>query len=124
MYKLSKPNGYGGIVTVENTERNTRISLGSATDFELINLLKEELGVETTATDPDHGLDLFKEWNIEIDKDVAKNLCNYTFRIRRPKLSKTKAKIAQVATEQPKPEAVQPKKQIDALDVLLGLASY
>lgn len=121
MYKLSKPNGYGGIVTVENTERNTRISLGSATDFELINLLKEELGVETTATDPDHGLDLFKKWNIEIGKDVAKNLCNYTFRIRRPKLSKAKTKIA---TEQPKPEIAQPKKQIDALDVLLGLANY
>jgi len=123
MYKLSKPNGYGGVVTVENTERNTRISLGSATDFELINKIKDVLGVETKSTDPDHGLDLFKEWSIELNEYDAKRLCNFAFRIHSPgRRIKTKAQV--VATEQPMPETKQPKKQVDALDVLLGLANY
>lgn len=124
MYKLSKQPGYGGTVVVENTERKTYISLGSATNIELINKIKDVLGVETKATDPDHGLDLFKEWDIEINESDAKRLCDFTFRIRKPgRRVITKAQVA-TTEQQPKLETEQPKKQIDALDVLLGLANY
>ena len=103
MYKLVKDVGIISKVTLINTDNNAHHILGDP------SLVISALDTLTPTLDIK---DVAAAWNFEINKETAKTLVDLLFTIETPgRTRKTKTKT-------------KTKTKIDAMDVLLGLASY
>ena len=112
MYKLVKEYGNNLNVILENTETKAQLNLGRLT-IDIITLLETKEGM----TFGEGGEFQLKDgWDFTIKDETAKELSEKAMRMSKPIRDQSKK-----ATKEKKKEA---NKQIDALDVLLGLASY
>lgn len=112
MYRLLKEKGNNLSVILENTATHAQLNLGRLT-IDMLTLLERKEGM----TFGEGGTTQLKdEWNFSISDETAKELSAKAMRMSKPIRDQSKK-----ATEEKKKEA---NKQIDALDVLLGLASY
>jgi hypothetical protein len=103
MYRIFKEMGNNSVVTLINTETKGVLNLGTLSR-EMVRILNDD-GYTFT--------DYKEKWDLPINKDITKT--------KLEKLAmKTHAPIRRTS-EQIKKEA---NKNIDAMDVLLGLAQY
>lgn len=109
MYKLLKEKGNNANVTLENTDTKASIIIGRIS-IEVLSILKEKEGIcfgseagETTLKD---------KWEFNIEDSTAKELSAKAMRMSKPIRDQRKVQIKKE------------NKKIDAMDVLLGLASY
>lgn len=112
MYRLTKPKGYTAVVTITNEETRTSLDVGNVSIpmLEILDkagILSAEEG-ETRA---------FNGWDFPIEKDVADKLFPLAMRMSKPIRDQRKVKAT---TEETKVN----NDEIDAMDVLLGLAHY
>ena len=111
MYRLLKEKGNNLNVVLENIDTKAQLNLGRLT-IDILTLLETNEGM----TFGDGGTTQFKdEWNFNISEETAKELSAKAMRMSKPIRDQRKHK-----EEQPKKN----NKEIDAMDVLLGLASY
>lgn len=103
MYKVLKPKGSSNTVTVVNTGTHASVIIGQIS-APMLNIL-EEAGYKTA----DDTLNLMDEWDLEVNKEIATKLTHLALKMTKPIRTK---------------EAKKEKKQVDAMDVLLGLANY
>lgn len=110
MYRLLKEKGNNLNVILENIDTRAQLNLGRLT-IDVLTLLETKEGM----TFGEGGTTQLKdEWNIYISDSTAKELSAKAMRMSKPIRDQRKYK------EEPKKS----NKEIDALDVLLGLASY
>jgi hypothetical protein len=114
-YEVIKERGNNGQVTIINTDTKASINIGRLT-LEIINTLREQEGIsfEEDTKDTLH-LELKDAWKIEVKDEVGKKLASFASKIHSPKKTKTSSGNTEQSS---------PKIKIDALDVLLGRASY
>lgn len=111
MYRLLKEKGNNLNVILENIDTRAQLNLGRLT-IDMLTLLERTEGM----TFGEGGTTQLKdEWNFSISEETAKELSAKAMRMSKPIRDQRKHK-----EEQPKKN----NKEIDALDVLLGLASY
>ena len=104
MYKVLKSKGYNSNVMVENTESKSVVNIGRVS-IKIMHIL-EGAGIDITGKQSE-------EWSYEVNKDVATALAKLSLPMNKP------------IRDQRKPETKkQANKQIDAMDVMLGLANY
>ena len=110
MYRLLKEKGNNLNVILENIDTKAQLNLGRLT-VDILALLETKEGM----TFGEGGTTQLKdEWNFIISEETAKELSAKAMRMSKPIRDQRKHK------EKPKKS----NKQIDAMDVLLGLASY
>ena len=103
MYRVLKSTGYNANVVIENTDTKANVIIGKAT-MEVINTIKEA-GYSIPAPQ--------ESWDTEVNKECAIALTSMTMKMKKP------------IRDQRNPETKkQANKQIDAMDVMLGLANY
>ena len=105
MYKLLKPRGYRAM-SVVNTDTSGVVNI-SLPYTSVVSMLRES-GIE------EYLLKTSEEWDIPISKELTDKLLATTLKMKKP-----------IRDQRKKPE--EPKKDnsnINALDVLLGLAKY
>ena len=111
MYRLLKEKGNNLNVILENIYTRAQLNLGRLT-IDMLTLLETKEGM----TFGEGGTTQLKdEWNFNISEETAKELSAKAMRMSKPIRDQRKHK-----EEQPKKN----NKEIDALDVLLGLANY
>ena len=110
MYRLIKECGNNLNVILENIDTRAQLNLGRLT-IDILTLLERKEGM----TFGEGGTTQLKdEWNFSISEETAKELSEKAMRMSKPIRDQRKVK------DKPKKS----NKEIDALDVLLGLASY
>lgn len=110
MYRLLKERGNNLNVILENTETHAQLNLGRLT-IDILTLLETNEGM----TFGEGGTTQLKDaWDFTISDETAKELSAKAMRMSKPIRDQRKYK------EEPKKS----NKEIDAMDVLLGLASY
>lgn len=111
MYRLLKEKGNNLNVILENIDTRAQLNLGRLT-IDVLTLLETKEGM----TFGEGGTTQLKdEWNFSISEETAKELSTKAMRMSKPIRDQRKHK-----EEQPKKN----NKEIDAMDVLLGLANY
>ena len=104
MYKVLKSKGLNSNVMVENTESKSVVNIGRIS-IKIMHIL-EDAGIDITGKQSE-------EWSYEVNKEVATTLAKLSLPMNKP------------IRDQRKPETKkQANKQIDAMDVMLGLANY
>lgn len=112
MYRLLKEKGHNICVVLENTETHAQLNLGRLT-IDMLSLLERE---EDLTFGEKSGVIQFKdEWDIPIKDETAKELSAKAMRMSKPIRDQRKHKEEEIKKS---------NKEIDAMDVLLGLASY
>ena len=111
MYKILKEKGNNMNIVLENTETKASIVIGRLT-MDIISILESKEGVHFG--DSKGELQLKDKWDITIKDETAKELSAKAMQMSKPIRDQRKVK------EEPKKS----NKEIDALDVLLGLANY
>lgn len=110
MYRLLKEKGNNLNVILENIDTRAQLNLGRLT-IDVLTLLETKEGM----TFGEGGTTQLKdEWNFSISEETATELSAKAMRMSKPVRDQRKHK------EEPKKN----NKEIDAMDVLLGLASY
>lgn len=110
MYKLVKEYGNNLSVILENTETKAQLNLGKLT-IDILTLLETKEGL----TFGEGGeFQLKDSWDFTIKAETAKELSEKAMRMSKPIRDQRKVKD----------DKKKLNKEIDALDVLLGLASY
>ena len=110
MYRLLKEYGNNLNVILENTETKAQLNLGRLT-IDILTLLETKEGM----TFGDGGEFQLKDgWDFTIKDETAKELSEKAMRMSKPIRDQRKVK------DEPKKS----NKEIDAMDVLLGLANY
>lgn len=111
MYRLLKEKGNNLNVILENIDTRAQLNLGRLT-IDVLTLLETKEGM----TFGEGGTTQLKdEWNFSISEETATELSAKAMRMSKPIRDQRKHK-----EEQPKKN----NKEIDAMDVLLGLANY
>ena len=112
MYKILKEKGNNMNLVLENTETKASIVVGRLT-MDILSILESKEGVRIG--DSDDEIKLKDKWDITIGDETAKEISAKAMRMSKPVRIQTKAK-----------EELKKKhnKEIDAMDVLLGLANY
>lgn len=110
MYRVLKPHGATMPVMVENTETRASVNIGPVTSI-IIRMLEED-GHKFDTDKPF----LRDEWSINVSEETGKTLAKMAFTMKKPIRDQRKVK-----SEQDVPKSNQ---EIDAMDVLLGLAKY
>ena len=110
MYKLTKPKGYTTVVTITNMEDESSINIGNVT-VPMLSIL-DEAGILPLEEDSPRGL---KEWDFTIEKDLADKLFPLAMRMSKPVRHQKKTSSEKTEVN---------NNEIDAMDVLLGLAHY
>ena len=110
MYKILKEKGNNMNIVLENTETKASIVIGRLA-MDILSILEKE-GVHFG--DSEGEIQLKDKWDITIKDETAKELSAKAMRMSKPIRDQRKVK------EEPKKS----NKEIDALDVLLGLANY
>ena len=108
MYKLIKPTGYVNQVLLENTE--TKAYLGLDLDMELLHIMEKHIDKDTMPKPAD-------EWNLEIDNELKDELRGLAMKMKKPIRDQKKKASNEINRKMY-------NKEINAMDVLLGLASY
>ena len=104
MYKVIKSKGLSANVIVENTSSKSTVNIGRIS-IKIMHIL-EGAGIDISGKQSD-------EWDYEVNKEVATALAKLSLPMNKP------------IRDQRKPETKkQANKQIDAMDVMLGLANY
>ena len=112
MYKILKEKGNNMNIVLENTETKASIVIGRLT-MDILSILESKAGVHFG--DSEGEIQLKDKWDIVIgDDETAKELSAKAMRMSKPIRDQRKVK------EEPKKS----NKEIDAIDVLLGLANY
>lgn len=110
MYKLVKEYGNNLTVILENTETKAQLNLGKLT-IDILTLLEAKEGL----TFGEGGeFQLKDSWDFTIKDETAKELSAKAMRMSKPIRDQRKVKD----------DKKKLNKEIDALDVLLGLANY
>lgn len=110
MYKLVKEYGNNLSVILENTETKAQLNLGKLT-IDILTLLEAKEGL----TFGEGGeFQLKDSWDFTIKDETAKELSAKAMRMSKPIRDQRKVKD----------DKKKLNKEIDALDVLLGLANY
>ena len=112
MYRVIKAQGNNANVAVENTDTKANVIIGRIS-IEMLNIL-EKAGHKISSKSGEGGISMTSAWNISVDTETASALSKMTMKMKKPIREQSK-------------KAVTPKKDnkhIDAMDVLLGLASY
>ena len=116
MYKVIKPKGVGSTVTLENTDTKANVIIGGIS-VELLHILEVECSLKA-----ENGtLVLANEWNFTVNAEVAGKLAYLTMKTKKPVRIK---KFTQEKNKNTQEVSKQMNKQIDAVDVLLGIANY
>lgn len=110
MYRILKEKGNNVSLILENTDTKAQLNLGRLT-IDMITLLETE---EDLTFGEKGRIQLRDEWNISIKESTAKELSNKAMRMSKPIRDQRKVKD----------DKKKRNKEIDAMDVLLGLASY
>lgn len=111
MYRLLKEKGNNLNVILENIDTRAQLNLGRLT-IDVLTLLETKEGM----TFGEGGTTQLKDdWNFSISEETATELSAKAMRMSKPIRDQRKHK-----EEQPKKN----NKEIDAMDVLLGLANY
>lgn len=122
MYKLIKEKGFNANVSILNTETEATINLGRVSIPLLTELEKEGHTLyDPTSTDEDRrdaskNLIPNERWELDIKDETAKTLMATAMPIKAPSRKEMK--------EKEKEKKKQLNKKIDAMDVILGLATY
>ena len=103
MYVVKKENGLGANVVVENTITKATVNLGRLNSKITDILAKDGLVDVPLAT----------AWCFNISKETATELTHIALNITKP-----------IRDQRKKPEEKKDNSEIDAMDVLLGLAHY
>jgi len=109
MYKLLKEKGNNANVTLENTDTKASIIIGRIS-MEILSILKEKEGIHFGSETGETALK--DKWEFNIEDSTAKELSAKAMRMSKPIRDQRKVQIKKE------------NKKIDAMDVLLGLASY
>lgn len=112
MYKLLKEKGNNSNVILENTETKAQLNLGRLT-IDMLSLL--ERAEDLTFGEKSGAIQFKDEWDIPIKDETAKELSAKAMRMSKPIRDQRKHKEEEIKKS---------NKEIDALDVLLGLANY
>ncbi len=112
MYRLLKEKGNNLNVVLENIDTKAQLNLGRLT-IDILTLLETN---EDMTFGEGSSIQLKDKWDFTIKDSTAKELSAKAMRMSKPIRNQSKK-----ATEEKKKEV---NKQIDALDVLLGLANY
>ena len=109
MYRVLKEKGNNSNVMLENMETKASIIVGRITIslLDILNKAGHKIG--------DDGVSLRDEWNFEVNEETGKEIASKAMTMTKPVRDQRKYKV-----EEPKKD----NKQIDAMDVLLGLANY
>ena len=108
MYKVIKEAGNNANVTLKNTETNAEVIIGRLS-VEILNKLELE---GYTFGDADGEIKLKEKWELKVNEETGKDLGRRAMKMPRP------------IRDQKKKVQKKSNKEIDAMDVLLGLASY
>lgn len=103
MYRVLKEAGYGANVILENTDTKASVIIGRI-NMEILRLIEKDRGGD---------IDRTSKWLIEITKETAIELQKMTINMKKP-----------IRSQKAKDLFKKPNKEIDAMDVLLGLANY
>ena len=110
MYRLLKEYGNNLNVILENVDTRAQLNLGRLT-IDILTLLETKEGM----TFGEGGTTQLKdEWNFSISEETAKELSEKAMRMSKPIRDQRKVKD----------DKKKHNKEIDAMDVLLGLANY
>lgn len=112
MYKILKEKGNNMNIVLENTETKASIVIGRLT-MDILSTLESKECVHFG--DSEGEIQLKDKWDIVIGDETAKELSAKAMRMSKPIRDQRKVK-----KEEPKKS----NKEIDALDVLLGLTNY
>lgn len=112
-YKLLKEKGHSKVITLENTETHASLIIGRVTPS-LLGVLKE---CEDITVGRDVGeLNVNDAWDFLVKDDTSKQLSRLAMTMSKPIRDQSNKAKAETTKEK--------NKQIDAMDVLLGLANY
>lgn len=109
MYKVLKDAGNNGNITIEDTDEKRTTMVGKLS-MDILKILEDE--GYTFGTEEEE-IQMKDRWELTITKDAYDKLRKKTFSIKRPERHQSK-----------KVEQKIDNKKVDAMDVLLGLASY
>lgn len=109
MYKLVKDAGNNSTVILRNTEEASDLEIGRIS-VEMLNIL-EEAG--HTFKEEDGSLRIKAGWDLELTHETASRISKLAMPMKKP-----------IRVTKPKVEPKKDVKEVDALDVLLGLATY
>ena len=110
MYRLLKEKGNNLNVILENINTKAQLNLGRLT-IDILTLLETN---ESMTFGEGGTTQLKDEWNFSISEETAKELSEKAMRMSKPIRDQRKVKD----------DKKKLNKEIDALDVLLGLANY
>lgn len=120
MYKVLKDRGRMANVIVLNTETNSEIKVGRLS-YDIVTLLNDA-GYKVGA---DEEITLIDKWDFTVNHETAQELAKKAMRMSKPiRKHATPETPKETAEEKPKDLFQKPNKDIDAMDVLLGLANY
>lgn len=109
MYRLLKDRGNNSNLVLENMDTRTNLIIGKLT-MDILSLLEEKEGIRFG--DLDEEINLKNSWDIHISEETGKEIANKAMTMHKPVRDQRKVQIKK------------DNKTIDAMDVLLGLASY
>lgn len=111
MYKVIKPRGRMASITIQNIDTKAQIMIGTVS-LRVKEILTEE-GIDLTPPDA-----ILEQWDFTVSDTAGKELGGLAMTMKKPirdqRKNKTDIKEIKAKTN----------KEIDAMDVLLGLASY
>lgn len=115
MYLVEKEKGNNSNITIINQDTKASVIIGKMT-MEIIDILEEEGYEFNKDLGEDSHISLTDKWNLEVSESTGRKLSSTAFKMKKPITVKATKSVA----EPPKKS----NKTIDAMDVLLGLASY
>ena len=118
MYKLLKEKGNNMNLVLENTETKASIVIGRLT-IDILSILESKEGVHIG--DSDDEIKLKDKWDMVIKDETAKEISAKAMRMSKPVRMQRKIQEEMKTQEELKKKQ---NKEIDAMDVLLGLADY
>ena len=113
-YKISKHAGSRACVEVKNLTSCTSVIVGPVTITILETLKKEGYTLHSETDAGEKELNIYDEWDFNISEATAHELASKAMPMKKPTRIKKEKEV-----EQPKTN-----KEINAMDVLLGLAKY
>lgn len=112
MYRVLKDAGNNSNIFIENTETSATVNIGKLS-MNILSILSKA-GFEIN-TEKEDSIKVKDRWELNITTETKELLAKEAMRMKKPE---------KVQTEQVKDLFQKPNKEIDAMDVLLGLASY
>lgn len=115
MYLVEKEKGNNSNITIINQDTKASVIIGKMT-MEIIDILEEEGYEFNKDLGEDSHINLTDKWNLEVSESTGRKLSSTAFKMKKP----ITVKATELVAEPPKKS----NKEIDAMDVLLGLTSY